>query len=86
MTPPLDSSSHASGPPSPAELQRLTAVAQHQLNNPLAALLAEAQLLRMEPGLTAEHAASVDRMIDITRRLIALVRDLEQSVRERAQR
>jgi hypothetical protein len=33
-----------------------------------------------------EHAESVDRMIDITRRLIALVRDLEQSVRERASR
>jgi len=86
VTPPLEPSSPGSGPPSPAELQRLTAIAQHQLNNPLAALLAEAQLLRSEPGLTVEHAESVDRMIDITRRLIALVRDLEQSVRERASR
>jgi signal transduction histidine kinase len=86
VTPPPESSSSHTGPPSPAELQRLTAIAQHQLNNPLAALLAEAQLLRSEPGLPSEHAESVDRMIDITRRVIALVRDLEQSVRERSER
>lgn len=86
MTPSNDPSSTASGPSAPSELQRLTAIAQHQLNNPLAALLAEAQLLRTEPGLATEHKESVDRMIDITRRLIALVRDLEQSVRDRASR
>jgi signal transduction histidine kinase len=70
-------------PPSPGETQRLTAIVQHQLNNPLAALLAEAQLLRSEPGLGREHGAAVDRMIDITRRMIALVRDLESTLREK---
>jgi len=54
-----------------------TSSIQHQLNNPLAALLAEAQLLRTEPGLSRDHAMAVDRMIDITRRIIALVRDLD---------
>ena len=33
------------------DLERLTALVQHSLNNPLAALLAEAQLLAMETTL-----------------------------------
>ena len=64
----------------PTELQRLTAIAQHQLNNPLAALLAESQLLAADPELAGEQAEAVDRMIAIVRRIIALVRDLEQAV------
>ena len=65
------------------ELQRLTAVAQHQLNNPLAALLAESQLLAADPTLGDEQREAVDRMIAIVRRIIELVRDLEQSVQAR---
>lgn len=49
---------------------------QHRLNNPLAALLAEAQLLELE-SLSAEHAVSVRRIIELCRRLIAETRALE---------
>lgn len=48
----------------------------HRLNNPLAALLAEAELLRLEP-LAAEQRESVDRILEISHRLIAEVRQLE---------
>lgn len=72
--------------PAKTELQRLTAIVQHQLNNPLAALLAEAQLLRTEPDLGADHGQAVDRMIDIMRRIIALVRDLDRAVAEPGKR
>lgn len=44
------------------------------MNNPLAALLAELQLLEMEE-LTAEHRESVERAIGLTRRLIQIVRE-----------
>lgn len=86
MTPPKKRSSpeqHATASP---EILRLTAIVQHQLNNPLAALLAEAQLLRTEPGLGSEQEEAVDRMIDIMRRIIGLVRDLESTVKEKSQR
>ena len=86
MTQPKQTSSPSQDPAKSPELQRLTAIVQHQLNNPLAALLAEAQLLRTEPGLTPDHEAAVDRMIDIMRRIIALVRDLERPVAEWPQR
>jgi signal transduction histidine kinase len=49
---------------------------QHSINNPLAALLAEAQLLQFEE-LTAEQRASVDRMVELCRRLATLVRRLD---------
>lgn len=65
------------------DLARMTALVQHTLNNPLAALLAEAQLLGMEPTLDPEHRAAVDRMTELVRRLIALVRGLESAVDER---
>ena len=81
-----ESSSGSSTPQDVAprtELQQLTALVQHQLNNPLAALLAEAQLLSMEPELSDPHRESVTRVIELVRRLIALVRDLETSVTER---
>lgn len=49
---------------------------QHRLNNPLAALLAEAQLLELEP-LDSEHAASVRRMVQLCRRVIEVSRSIE---------
>ncbi len=49
---------------------------QHTLNNPLTALLAEAQLLEMEE-LTDEHRAAVKRMIELCRRLVVMVRGLD---------
>ena len=49
---------------------------QHSLNNPLAALLAEAQLLELEP-LAADHRGSVERIIELSRRVINVVRGLD---------
>lgn len=49
---------------------------QHSLNNPLAALLAEAQLLDLEP-LPPDHKESVERIIELTRRVIGVVRGLD---------
>jgi signal transduction histidine kinase len=49
---------------------------QHSINNPLAALLAEAQLLQLEE-LGQEQREAVDRMIELCRRVIALVRRLD---------
>ena len=53
---------------------------RHAINNPLAALLAEAQLLALEP-LAPDHRAAVDRMIDLCRRIVALVRELDAATR-----
>jgi signal transduction histidine kinase len=64
------------------DLQRITALVQHSLNNPLAALLAEAQLLAMESTLDPEHRAAVDRMTELVRRLITLVRGLDSKVND----
>jgi signal transduction histidine kinase len=64
-----------------AMCQRLLAAGQatsrlpHRLNNPLAALLAEAELLRLEP-LGAEQRDAVDRILEISHRLIEEVRIL----------
>ena len=52
----------------------------HALNNPLGALLAEAQLLRMQP-LDPEQAESVDRIIALCRRMASIVRGFEVVVR-----
>ena len=49
---------------------------QHSLNNPLAALLAEAQLLEMEE-LAPDHRASVKRIIELCRRVVGVVRGLD---------
>jgi signal transduction histidine kinase len=49
---------------------------QHGINNPLAALLAEAQLLQLE-DLTNEQRASADRMVELCRRIVTLVRRLD---------
>ena len=86
MTSPKKGSSATQDAVASPELLRLTAIVQHQLNTPLAALLAEAQLLRTEPGLGAEQEEAVDRMIDIMRRIIGLVRDLEHTVMEKDRR
>lgn len=62
--------------------QRLTAAGeiarkvQHDVNNPLTALLAEAQLLEMEP-MPEEHRQAVIRIIDLCRRAAAVVRRLD---------
>ena len=58
-------------------VQKKAAQLQHQMNNPLAALLAEGQLLCMDPGLQGEQRESVERMIELTRRVISLVRSLD---------
>lgn len=47
---------------------------QHTLNNPLAALLAELQLLEMEE-LPEPHRESVERAIGLCRRVIGIVRE-----------
>ena len=65
------------------DLEQMTALVQHALNNPLAALLAEAQLLGMETTLDPEHRAAVDRMTELVRRLITLVRGLDSKVNEK---
>jgi hypothetical protein len=49
---------------------------RHALNNPLAALLAEAQLLEMEP-LPEDQLGAVRRILELCRRVIGLVRKLE---------
>ncbi len=47
---------------------------QHSLNNPLAGLLAELQLLELEE-LAPEHRESVERAIGLCRRVIQIVRE-----------
>ena len=49
---------------------------QHGINNPLGALMAEAQLLQLEE-LNAEQRDSVDRMVELCRRITLLVRQLD---------
>ena len=80
MTEPPSGSSSAQGAPSQSDLERITALVQHQLNNPLAALLAEAQLLSMETTLDAQQRVAVERIIELVRRVIGLVRDLTSAV------
>ena len=50
--------------------------AQHELNNPLTALLAEAQLLELEP-LAGEHRAAVGRIVALARRIASVARRFE---------
>jgi signal transduction histidine kinase len=49
---------------------------QHAINNPLTAVLAEAQLLEME-SLPDEQATAVRRIVENTRRVVQLVRKLD---------
>lgn len=60
-----------------AALRETAARVQHEVNNPLAALLAEAQLLSQEPELTAEQRRTIERMVELVRRVIATVRQLD---------
>ena len=50
----------------------------HALNNTLAALLAEAQVLSLDPALSEEHRTAVERIVQLTRRVIGSVRALEK--------
>ncbi len=65
------------------ETRRLIAVAevalqlQHSLNNPLAALMAEAQLMEMEEQLMPEQRSAVRRMVELCRRMSATLRTLD---------
>ncbi len=56
---------------------------QHAMNNPLTAVLAEAQLLEMEE-LPGEATTAVRRIIESTRRLVTLVRKLDVVSTKRA--
>lgn len=49
---------------------------RHAMNNPLTALVAEAQLLEMEP-LTADQLDSVARIVALARRVIGASRQLD---------
>jgi signal transduction histidine kinase len=49
---------------------------QHALNNPIAGLMAEAQLMQFET-VTPEQAAALQRMVDLCRRLVELTRSLD---------
>jgi C4-dicarboxylate-specific signal transduction histidine kinase len=49
---------------------------QHAMNNPLTALLAEAQLLELEP-LADDHRLAVGRIVDLARRIAKVTRRLD---------
>lgn len=51
---------------------------QHAMNNPLTALLAEAQLLELEP-LADEHLRTVGRIVELARRVAKVGRRLDNS-------
>jgi signal transduction histidine kinase len=59
------------------ELSDAVGEVQHEMNNPLAALLAESQLLELDPTLTNEQRESVKRIVDLARRVIASSRKLD---------
>ena len=50
--------------------------AQHDLNNPLTALMAEVQLLELE-ALAPEHRAAARRIVELARRVAAVARRLD---------
>jgi nitrogen-specific signal transduction histidine kinase len=49
---------------------------RHALNNPLTAILAEAQLLQLE-ALDAEHQEAVARIVEQCRRMVAITKQLQ---------
>ncbi|MFI5311470.1 MAG: hypothetical protein ACHQQ3_09575 [Gemmatimonadales bacterium] len=49
---------------------------QHSLNNPIAGLMAEAQLMQFE-AVSDEQAAALQRMVALCRRLVELTRTLD---------
>jgi signal transduction histidine kinase len=60
------------------ELAESARMVQHALNNPLTALLAEAQLLELEP-LGEEARAAAARLVELARRVVAAARRLDVS-------
>lgn len=78
-----DDSEVAAGPALLEALERATAALsrldraaeyRHSLNNPLAALLAEAQLLEMDAE-SGEQRDAASRIVVLCRRMVALLRD-----------
>ena len=59
------------------ELSNAVGRVQHEMNNPLAALLAESQLLELDQTLTDEQRDSVRRIVDLARRVTASSRKLD---------
>jgi signal transduction histidine kinase len=59
------------------ELAEAVGEVQHEMNNPLAALLAESQLLELDPALSDEQRQSVRRIVDLARRVIVSSRKLD---------
>jgi signal transduction histidine kinase len=71
------------------QLQALVAVGQaagglkHRLNNPLAALLAEAQMMELEP-LSPDHASALKRIVELCRRVISVADTIDTQGTQRA--
>jgi signal transduction histidine kinase len=59
------------------DFRALVATVRHDINNPLAALLVEAQLLGMDDTLKPDQREAVDRLISLTRRLVGQVGRLD---------
>jgi signal transduction histidine kinase len=59
------------------EMSNAVGRVQHEMNNPLAALLAESQLLELDPTLNDEQRESVKRIVDLARRVIVSSRKLD---------
>ena len=59
------------------ELSNAVGRVQHEMNNPLAALLAESQLLELDATLNDEQRDSVRRIVELARRVIASSRKLD---------
>lgn len=66
------------------ETRKLLALAEiarhlpHAMNNPLSALLAEAQLMELEE-LAQDQREAIERIVSLARRVIGLVRELQQA-------
>ena len=71
------SENRVSGTSKVMELSNAVGRVQHEMNNPLAALLAESQLLELDPTLSDEQRDSVKRIVDLARRVIASSRKLD---------
>src|SRR5688500_11775796 len=59
------------------ELSDAVVRVQHEMTNPLVALLAESQLLELDPAPNEEQRDSVKRIVDLARRVIASSRKLD---------
>lgn len=72
----VDAPSGSAGAPNPERADadsEAPGTRQHALNNLLAALLAEAQVLSFDPMLPEAQRASVERIVFLIRRVIAAV-------------